>query len=111
VPRPTFSDPKETTPEAQVAKVGAISSAKSAAKAKDQVATTNVVEAHHLTGAVNRFAQFFRANSPASVAAGILPGEISEVRASIVVISEWLGQFVTALDRIEAIDSAKPGVA
>jgi ParB family chromosome partitioning protein len=36
---------KETTPEAQVAKVGAISSAKSAAKAKDQVATTNVVEA------------------------------------------------------------------
>jgi hypothetical protein len=53
---------KWATPEAQLAKVGAISSAKTAAKAKNQTAATNVVEANHLTGAVNRFAEFCRAN-------------------------------------------------
>jgi ParB-like chromosome segregation protein Spo0J len=97
---------KEATPEAQVAKVGAISSAKTVAKAKDQVAATNVVEATHLVGAVNRFAEFCRANSPASVAAGILPGEVAEVRVSIAVIREWRGEFFAALGRVEATDIA-----
>ncbi len=97
---------KEATPEAQVAKVGAISSAKTSAKAKDQVAATNVVEATHLVGAVNRFAEFCRANSPASVAAGILPGEVAEVRVSVAVIREWRRQFFAALGRVEATDIA-----
>jgi hypothetical protein len=87
---------KEATPEAQLAKVGAISSAKTAAKAKNQTAATNVVEANHLTGAVNRFAEFCRANSPASVAAGIMPGEFAEVRVCIAEIRGWLDQFLTA---------------
>ncbi len=71
----------EATPEAQVARVGAISSAKTAAKAKNRAAATVAFEPKplkksgdvadtHLTSAVNCFAEFCRANSPASVAAG-----------------------------------------
>jgi ParB-like chromosome segregation protein Spo0J len=99
---------KEVTAEAQVAKVGAISSTKTAAKAKakDQVAATNVVEAAHLIDAVDRFADFCRTNSPASVTAGILQGEVAEVRVSIVVIREWLGQLAAGLGRVEATDIA-----
>jgi hypothetical protein len=97
---------KEITPEAQVAKVVAISSAKTAAKAKDQVAATNVVEATHLIGAVDRFAEFCRANSPARITAGILQGEVAEVRVSIAVIRDWLGQLVAGLGRVEATDIA-----
>ena len=97
---------KEATPEAQVAKVSAISSAKTAAKAENQAAATNIVEATHLVGAVNRFAEFCRANSPASVAAGILPGEVAEVRVSVAVIREWRRQFFAALGRVEATDIA-----
>jgi ParB-like chromosome segregation protein Spo0J len=97
---------KESTPEAQVAKVGEISSAKTAAKAKDQVAATKVVEATHLIGAVQRFAEFCHANSPAAVNVGILPSEVAEVRVSIAVIKEWLGQLVAGLGRVEATDIA-----
>jgi hypothetical protein len=73
---------KEATPEAQVAKIGAISSAKTAAKAKNPAAC---------------------ANSPASVA---VPGEFAEMRVRITEIREWLGQFLTALGRGEATDIA-----
>src|SRR5216684_2981588 len=43
-----------------------------------------------------------RANSPESVAAGMLPGEVAEVRVSIAVVREWLSRFVAALRRVEA---------
>jgi ParB-like chromosome segregation protein Spo0J len=96
---------KEATPETQVAKVAAILSAKTAAKAKNQVAApTNVVEATHAMGAVNRFAEFCRANSPPTVAAGILKGEATEVRLCIADIREWLSEFVTALGGVETTD-------
>ena len=102
---------KEATPEAQVAKVGAISSAETA-KAKNRAAATVAVEPKALkksgdvadtplSGEVNRFAEFCRANSPASVA---VPGEFAEMRVRIAEIREWLGQFLTALGRGEATD-------
>jgi hypothetical protein len=108
---------KEATPEAQVAKIGAISVAKNAAKAKNQAAATGAFEPKelkkggdvadiHLTGAVNHFAEFCRAHSPALVVAGILPGEFSEVHVRITDIREWLGQFLIALDRVETTDIA-----
>jgi ParB-like chromosome segregation protein Spo0J len=97
---------KEVTPEAQIAKVRAISSAKTAPKAENQPAATNALEVTHLIGAVGRFAEFCRAHSPALVVAGILPGEFSEVHVCITDIREWLGQFVMALDRVEATDMA-----
>jgi ParB-like nuclease domain len=88
---------REATPEAQVAKVGAISSAKTAAKAKKSGDVTDTP----LSGEVNRFAEFCRANAPASVA---VPGEFAEMRVRIAEIREWLGQFLTALGRGEATD-------
>jgi ParB-like chromosome segregation protein Spo0J len=105
---------KEATPKAQVAKVGAISSAKTAAKAKNPEASTAAVEPKALkksvdvadtplSGEVNRFADFCRANSPASVA---VPGEFAEMRVRIAEINEWLGQFLTALGRGEVTDIA-----
>jgi ParB-like chromosome segregation protein Spo0J len=96
---------KEATPEAQVAKIGAISSAKTAATAKGRVAATNVVEATNLIGVVNRFAEFCRAHSPAVVAA-IPPGEFAELHVRITQLREWIGQFLMALDRVEATDMA-----
>jgi ParB family chromosome partitioning protein len=95
---------KEVTPEAQVAKVRAISSAKTAPKAVNQPAATNALEAIHPIGAVDRFAGFCRAHSPALVVAGIPPGEFAEVHVCITDIRKWLGQFVMALDRVEATD-------
>jgi ParB-like nuclease domain len=108
---------KEATPEAQVAKVGAISSAKTAAKAKNPAAANVAFEPKalkksddvadtHLNGAVNRFAEFCRANSPASVA---VQGEFAEMRVRIAEIREWLGQFLTALGDGEATDIAAKG--
>ena len=93
---------KGATPEAQVAKVAAILSGKTAARAKSQEAARSVVDASHPIGTVNRFAEFCRANSPESVAAGILPGEIAEVRVCIADIREWISQFFRALVRIES---------
>jgi hypothetical protein len=60
----------------------------------------------HLIGAVDRFAEFCRANSPASVTASILQGEVTQVRVSIAIIREWLGQLVAGLGRAEATDIA-----
>jgi ParB-like chromosome segregation protein Spo0J len=108
---------KEATPDAQVAKICAISSAKSRAKAKNKTVATVAFEPNelkksgdiadiHLAGAVNRFVEFCRANSPASVAAGILPGKFAEVRGCISDISDWLGRFVTAMGCVEADGSA-----
>ena len=103
---------KEATPEAQVARICAISSAKSLAKTKNKAATVafepNELKKSgddadtRLAGAVNRFVEFCRANSPASVAAGILPGKFAEVRGCISDICDWLGRFVTAMDCVEA---------
>jgi ParB-like chromosome segregation protein Spo0J len=95
---------KEVTPEAQIAKVRAFSSAKTAPKAENQPAATNAVEATGPIGALNRFAEFCRANSPVYVAPGISPGEAAEVRTSIAFVNEWLGQFVAALGGVEATD-------
>jgi hypothetical protein len=61
----------------------------------------------HRIGEVQSFAEFCRANSPASVAAGILPGEVAEVRVCIADIREWLRQFFGALVRIESPHVAK----
>jgi ParB-like chromosome segregation protein Spo0J len=105
---------KEATPEAQIAKVGAISSAKTAAKAKNQTAATIVFEPKALkksgdvadtplSGEVNRFAEFCGANSPASVA---VSGDFAEMRVRIAEIKEWLGQYLTLLGRGEATDFA-----
>jgi ParB-like chromosome segregation protein Spo0J len=100
---------REATPEAQVAKVGAISSAKTAAKAKNlafepkALKKSGDVTDTPLSGEVNRFAEFCRANSPASVA---VPGEFAEMRVRIAEIREWLGQYLTALGRGEATDIA-----
>jgi hypothetical protein len=95
---------KEATPDAQVAKVRAISSAKTAPKAENRPTPTNAVEATGPIGALNRFAEFCRANLPVYVAPGIPPGEAAKVRTSIAVVNEWLGQFVLALGGIEATD-------
>jgi ParB-like chromosome segregation protein Spo0J len=98
---------KEATPEAQVAKIRAISSAKTAPKADNQPAASDVVEVSHHIGEVQRFADFCFANSPESVASGILPGEVAEVRVRTADIREWLRQFVTALSRSESPHVAK----
>jgi ParB-like chromosome segregation protein Spo0J len=109
-----LDDNRTALPEAQVAKVGAISSAKTAAKAKNPAASTVAVEPKALkksgdvadtplSGEVNRFAEFCRANSPASVA---VPGEFAEMRVRIAEIREWLGQYLTGLGRSEATDIA-----
>jgi ParB-like chromosome segregation protein Spo0J len=98
---------KEATPAAQVAKVRAISSAKTAPQAENQAAATNIVEATHQIGEVKRFAELCRPNSPESVAAGILPGEVAEVRVCIADIREWLSQLFRALVRIESPHVAK----
>jgi ParB-like chromosome segregation protein Spo0J len=95
---------KEATPEAQVAKVRAISSAKTAPKAENQPATTNAVEATGPIGALNRFAEFCRANLPRSVASTILPVQVAEVRSNIAIIDKWLSEFGIALDCVEATD-------
>jgi ParB-like chromosome segregation protein Spo0J len=95
---------KEATPEAQVVKVRAISSAKTAPKAENQPAATNAVEATGPIGALDRFAEFCRANLPVNVAPSIPPGEAAKVRTSIAIINEWIGQFVAALGGIEATD-------
>jgi ParB-like chromosome segregation protein Spo0J len=60
----------------------------------------------HLSGVVKRFADFCRTSPATSVAADILPGEFAEVRVGIADIRQWLGQFVTALGRVEPIDIA-----
>jgi ParB-like chromosome segregation protein Spo0J len=108
---------KAATPAAQLAKIVAISSVKIATKAKNQ-AVANVplepkalkksgeVADTHLISALNQFAEFCGANSPGWVAADVLPGEVAEVRVRIADIREWLGQFVTALDRVEAAEIA-----
>jgi len=104
---------KEATPEAQVAKIRAISLAKCRAKAKNKAAAAVAFESNELkksgdiadaqlAGAVNHFVEFCSANSPASVAAGILPGKCAEMRGCISDIREWLGRFVTAMGRFEA---------
>jgi hypothetical protein len=98
---------KEATPEAQVAKVRAISSAKTAPKAENQPAATSAVEATGPIGALNRFAEFCRANSPVYVAPVILPGEFAEVRGCIADIREWLRKFATELVRVESPYVAK----
>jgi ParB-like chromosome segregation protein Spo0J len=105
---------KEVGPEAQIAKVGAISSAKTAVKAKKLAASTVAVKPKALkksghvadaplSGEVNRFAEFCRANSAASVA---VPGEFAEMRVRIAEIKEWLGEYLTALGCGEATDIA-----
>ena len=98
---------KEATPEAQVAKVRAISSAKTAPKVDNQPAASDVVEVIHRIGEVQNFADFCFANSPESVASGVLPGESAKVRTSIADIREWLRQFFGALVRIESPHVAK----
>jgi hypothetical protein len=103
---------KEATPAAQVAKVGAISSAKTAAKAKNlafepkALKKSGDVTDPPLRDEVIRFAEFCRANWPASVA---VPGEFAEMRVRIAEIREWLGQFLTALGDGEATDIAAKG--
>jgi len=44
-------------------------------------------------GMVKRFAEFCDTNQPASVVAGMLPMELEEARASLVVITGWLVRF------------------
>jgi hypothetical protein len=53
--------------------------------------------ATHLIGAVNRFAEFCRASSPASVVEGLLPDETAKVGNDIAVIDAWLGRFAVLL--------------
>jgi ParB-like chromosome segregation protein Spo0J len=55
----------------------------------------------HLSGAVKRFADFCRTSPATSVAAGMPPGEINEVRISVTVVCEWLDRFAVALDRVK----------
>jgi hypothetical protein len=57
-----------------------------------------------LSGAVKLFAEFCRTNPATSVAADIPPGEAADVRASIAVVNEWLGQLATALGGFDATD-------
>ena len=97
---------KEATPEAQVAKVRAISLAKTAPKAENQPAATKVVEATHSIGEVNRFAEFCRTNLPVYVAPGIPPDEVAAVHVSIAVITEWLDRFAVAMARVEGAKTA-----
>ncbi|WP_028346057.1 DUF3102 domain-containing protein [Bradyrhizobium murdochi] len=56
-------------------------------------------QATHLIGTVNRFAEFCRANSAATVASSVLPSEQLDITADIAVISAWLDRFAVALDR------------
>ena len=97
---------KEATPEAQVAKVRAISLAKTAPKAENQPAATKVVEATHSIGEVNRFAEFCRTNLPVYVAPGIPPDKVAAVHVSIAVITEWLDRFAVAMARVEGAKTA-----
>jgi hypothetical protein len=48
-------------------------------------------------GQIKSYAEFCRTNSPATVAAGLLPHEVEKVRNGIAVIDAWLARFVTLL--------------
>jgi ParB-like chromosome segregation protein Spo0J len=60
----------------------------------------------HLSGAVKLFAHFCRTSPAVSVAADIPPGEFADVGVYVADIREWLGQFATALSRVQAPDIA-----
>jgi hypothetical protein len=60
----------------------------------------------HPSDALKRFADFCRANSAMSVASGMPPGEINEVRIGVAVDSQWLDRFALALDRVEEAKAA-----
>jgi ParB-like nuclease domain len=92
---------KESTPDAQVAKVRAISSAKAAPTTINQPSAASTVKVQPI-GELKRLAEFCCANLPRSVASTIPPVQVAELRSSIGVIDEWLSKFVTALDGIEA---------
>ena len=57
--------------------------------------------ATHISGAVKQFADFCRTTPAMTVAAGMQPGEVSEVRIAVAVVNEWLNRFALALDRVE----------
>jgi hypothetical protein len=69
---------------------------------KIRAAPESFKRATHLIGAVNRFAEFCRASSPATVAAGMMPDEVDDLRRDIAIIDEWLGRFVVHLAREDA---------
>jgi ParB-like chromosome segregation protein Spo0J len=99
---------KESTSDAQVTKVRAISSAKTAPTINKQPGVTGAVKALPI-GELKRLAVFCSANLPRSVASAIKPVQMTEVRSSIEIIDTWLSEFLTALDGIVAKDiAAKP---
>jgi len=54
-------------------------------------------QATHLLGAVKRFAEFCIANAPETVAAGVFPDEVGELRADVGIIDGWLDRFIINL--------------
>jgi hypothetical protein len=54
-------------------------------------------QATHLIGAVKRFAEFCRENAAESVARGVHPTEIKELKSHVGVIDAWLDLFVVNL--------------
>ena len=95
---------KETTPQAQVAKVAEIAMAKAHAKvANRQGGYTSVVlkpgtdHAAKIIGRISLFAEFCRTISPATIASALPPSEVSAMQNDIAVIDQWLARFVVQL--------------
>jgi ParB-like chromosome segregation protein Spo0J len=110
---------KESTPEAQVAKVVAIEKAKAGASKRKPVVRDEdgytPKEAADRTWAAfilraYDFAEFCRRNSPATVAACTPPSEVTAVRDDIAVIDAWLDRFATSLpnEPVSAQAEAQP---
>jgi ParB family chromosome partitioning protein len=95
---------KESTPDAQVARVRAISSAKDV-PSKSEPDTVTSVKADPI-GALKKLAEFCRATLPRSFEPGILPVQVAELRSSIAIIDKWLSRFARALDDVGAADVA-----
>jgi hypothetical protein len=62
--------------------------------------------ATHLIGTVKRFANFCQTNAPETVAAGVLPDEILELRAGMLVIEAWLKLLALDLQEPKAPETA-----
>jgi ParB-like chromosome segregation protein Spo0J len=102
---------KETTPQAQVAKVAEIAMAKAHAKvANRQGGYTSVVlkpgtdHAAKIIGRISLFAEFCRTISPATIASALPPSEVSAMQNDIAVIDQWLARFVVQLPETPSPD-------
>jgi hypothetical protein len=99
-------------PEATLARTESAKSATTVSQAGDFIVPASETEEfkrERLVSGVRTFAAFCRANSATSVAGSIAPNEVEEIRVSIAVIREWLGQLVAGLGCVETTDIATKG--